>query len=49
MSQAQANAEVVAQHREEILFELFSRYILVIGGSEVIFQGVDDVRRMMMS
>ena len=31
MSQAQANAEVVAQHREEILFDLFSRYILVIG------------------
>ncbi|CAK9063497.1 unnamed protein product [Durusdinium trenchii] len=31
MSQAQANAEVVAQHREEILYELFSRYVLVIG------------------
>mmetsp|Transcript_104981 Transcript_104981/g.146373 ORF Transcript_104981/g.146373 Transcript_104981/m.146373 type:complete len:358 (+) Transcript_104981:18-1091(+) len=30
-TQAEANAEVVAQHREEVLFDLFSRYICIIG------------------
>ena len=31
MSQAQANREVVAQHREEVLYDLFSKSVLVLG------------------
>ena len=27
MSQAEANAQVVAEHREEVLFDLFSRFL----------------------
>ncbi|CAL1155168.1 unnamed protein product [Cladocopium goreaui] len=30
MSQAEANAQVVAEHREEVLFDLFSRYLCVL-------------------
>ena len=37
MSQAEANAQVVAEHREEVLFDLFSRFL---SGMRAVVQAV---------